>query len=351
MEIKVKKRDYSLDLLKIFATTIIILHHYQQGSGAIYKYINFWEGKFYFGYLVELFFILSGIFVAQNIEKISSKRITFSQFIKGKLIRLLPLLSISVLVEAGIYIYDRQFLGVDIQIGLWQIILNCLGIQNGWVTKTAAINGPTWYISILILCYFIFYVLTYLAERVKISPYYLYVCMIFLGLSISTFSLEGPFLNSNTARGYIAFFVGIFIAWLLETCEFKKLCKYAWAGLGIFIVLFVYKYNFISSGFNYLLVFFVYPAIIIILKSNFSELLSGQKWIGILGAASFDVYIWHEPLTALRNMLILQFSLEWDIKKLSSMVIFVVIAWIVGLFSYFVLEKPLGAYLKRKFKE
>ena len=56
-----KKRDYSLDLLRIFATTIIIFHHYQQGSGAVYKYINFWGGGFYFGYLVELFFILSGI--------------------------------------------------------------------------------------------------------------------------------------------------------------------------------------------------------------------------------------------------------------------------------------------------
>ncbi len=41
---------------------IIIFHHYQQGSGAVYKYINFWGGGgFYFGYLVELFFILSGI--------------------------------------------------------------------------------------------------------------------------------------------------------------------------------------------------------------------------------------------------------------------------------------------------
>lgn len=350
MRIKMKKRDYSLDLLRIFATTIIIFHHYQQGSGAVYKYINFWDGKFYFGYLVELFFLLSGIFAAQNIEKIFSKRLVFSQFIKGKLIRLLPILSISVLVEAGIYIYDRQFLGIDVQIGLWQIVLNCLGIQNGWVTKTTSINGPTWYISILILCYFIFYILTYIAERVKISPYYLYICMIFLGMSISTFSMEGPFLNSSTARGYIAFFAGIFIAKLLESFELKRFSKYAWIILGLFLVLYVYKYNFIAEGFNYLLVFLIYPAMIVVLKSNFSELLSGQKWIGILGAASFDVYIWHEPLTALRNLLIQQFSLEWDIKKVSAMILFGVIAWIFGVFSYFILEKPLGKYLKRKFK-
>ena len=336
--------------MKIFATTIIILHHYQQGSGAVYKYINFWGGKFYFGYLVELFFLLSGIFVTQNIEKIYSKSLLFSQFIKGKLIRLLPLLSISVLVEAGIYIYDRQFLGMDVQIGLWQIILNCLGIQNGWVTKRTAVNGPTWYISILILCYFIFYILTYIAERMKISPYYLYICMIFLGMSIPTFGIEGPFLNANTARGYIAFFAGVFIVKLLESFELKRLSKYAWVILGLFLFLYVCEYNFIVEGFNYLLVFLVYPAIIIVLKSNFSKLLSGQKWIGILGAASFDVYIWHEPLTALRNLLIQQFSLEWDITRVSTMVIFVLIAWCVGIFSYFFLEKPLGAYLKKKLK-
>ena len=257
-------------------------------------------------------------------------------------------MSISVLVEAGIYIYDRQFLGIDVQIGLWQIVLNCLGIQNGWVTKTTAVNGPTWYISILILCYFIFYILTYIAERMKISPYYLYICMIFLGMSIPTFGIEGPFLNANTARGYIAFFAGVFIVKLLESFELKRLSKYAWVILGLF--LYVCKYNFIVEGFNYLLVFFVYPAIIIVLKSNFSKLLSGQKWIGILGAASFDVYIWHEPLTALRNLLMQQFSLEWDITRVSTMVIFVLIAWCVGIFSYFFLEKPLGTYLKKKLK-
>lgn len=65
------ERYYSLDFLKIVATVIIICHHFQQLSGAFYPgYINFYNGKFYWGYMVELFFVLSGFFMYPYIEKI-----------------------------------------------------------------------------------------------------------------------------------------------------------------------------------------------------------------------------------------------------------------------------------------
>lgn len=52
------KRNYSLDFIKIIATIFIIFHHYQQITGAYFhNKINFCNGKFYFGYMVELFFI------------------------------------------------------------------------------------------------------------------------------------------------------------------------------------------------------------------------------------------------------------------------------------------------------
>lgn len=104
MNMNNKRRVYSLDVIKIVATTIIIFHHYQQGSGAVFKYINFWGGKFHCGYFVELFFILSGFFAFSYIEK-AKKGMTLSDFICKKAIRLLPLLSLSVFVEALIYVW------------------------------------------------------------------------------------------------------------------------------------------------------------------------------------------------------------------------------------------------------
>lgn len=75
-----KQREYSLDFIKILATVFIVFHYYQQVIGVYFdKGINFYNGKFYFGYMVELFFVLSGYFMYSYIEKIQ-KGVTFRKF-------------------------------------------------------------------------------------------------------------------------------------------------------------------------------------------------------------------------------------------------------------------------------
>ncbi len=58
------ERKYSLDVLRIIATILIIFHHYGQVTGLYLEgHINYWNGRFYFGYVVEFFFLLSGYFI------------------------------------------------------------------------------------------------------------------------------------------------------------------------------------------------------------------------------------------------------------------------------------------------
>ena len=55
------ERKYSLDVLRIIATILIVFHHYGQVTGLYLEgHINYWNGRFYFGYVVEFFFLLSG---------------------------------------------------------------------------------------------------------------------------------------------------------------------------------------------------------------------------------------------------------------------------------------------------
>lgn len=215
-----REREYSLDVLKIVATTFILFHHYQQGSGAVYKYINFWDGQFYWGYLVELFFVLSGYFSFIYVKKIKEGW-CFREFAYKKITRLIPLLALSVFVEAAIYLY-RIHLGAEIEISLWGILLNALGVQTGWVTQVKAVNGPSWYISVLLLCYLLFYVVTYLSKRWRIPHTYFYIGTICVGIAINTYGLSLPFLNSSTARGYVGFFTGVLLAAYLKKYEKYK---------------------------------------------------------------------------------------------------------------------------------
>lgn len=65
-----KSRNIVLDTLKILATSFIVCHHYQQILEIKFSKFNFFYGKFYFGWFVELFFVLSGFFMYKYIEKI-----------------------------------------------------------------------------------------------------------------------------------------------------------------------------------------------------------------------------------------------------------------------------------------
>lgn len=80
-----KKYYPNLDLIKIICALLIVFHHYQQLSGARFDYINFYGGRFVFGFLVELFFIISG-FVCM----MTDKDIEINQALKHKLARIYP---------------------------------------------------------------------------------------------------------------------------------------------------------------------------------------------------------------------------------------------------------------------
>ena len=90
-----KNRQYSLDFIKIIATIFIIFHHYQQFiCGVLDSGVNYYGGIFNFGYMVELFFILSGYFMYPYIEKIKHG-LSFKKFFGARYIRLIPLVAIA----------------------------------------------------------------------------------------------------------------------------------------------------------------------------------------------------------------------------------------------------------------
>jgi len=100
MTISKRRREYSLDLAKIVATTLILLMHYQQNFEGNYTFIQYFGGKFYFGYLVEFFFMLSGFFCIKMIIKAD----TFPIFIGRRVIRLWPIMIIAAIMDQALLI-------------------------------------------------------------------------------------------------------------------------------------------------------------------------------------------------------------------------------------------------------
>ena len=104
-------RNYSLDFLKIIGATGIVFHHFQATTGARYNnFINFWGDWFNWGYLVEMFFILSGYFMYRYIFAIQEGKFTLSEWWKKRAVRLLPMSAISVVFfEIVLFIHNTIF--------------------------------------------------------------------------------------------------------------------------------------------------------------------------------------------------------------------------------------------------
>lgn len=344
-------REYSLDTLKIAATIGIVFHHYQGNVGATFKYINFSGGRFYFGHLVELFFILAGYFMYTYIKKIK-KGLTFKDFIVKRIMRLLPLLMVSTIAFCVIILIYRRVLGSNyygVSISLWKIVSTCIGIQALGIVPMNNINSHFWYISVLILCYAIFYFLTFLSNKKNISCVYAYLLMIIIGVSYTTYAVNFPFMNEYTYRGYYSFFYGILLAKMHANTKVKKFLEIASPLLIITIgLLLAFDYDFVDGGsINYVLTFIFYPAIITILKTDIAHKVFKYKIIGIFAKISFNVYVWHWSMLPAMYIIIHALDLDINLTSITAMVGFLIISYIIGGISYYFIELPITKYSQK----
>ena len=206
-----RERIYSLDFLKFVATICIIFHHYQIYTKTQFSTgINFVGGKFNFAFLVEFFFILSGYFISSYIQKIN-EGMSFKDFFVPKYLRFLLPSALTVIVFAALdilyeHLYAEQFFDRTFQV--WGAIVSALGFSVGWGTPSSGMNGTIWYISVLFICYVLFYVIVFLCKKLNASPYWMFVFMIFLSFSVTTSKMSILFFNIGTARGLSSFFWG-----------------------------------------------------------------------------------------------------------------------------------------------
>lgn len=119
--------------------------------------------------------------------------------------------------------------------------------------------------------------------------------------------------------------------------------------INIVIIVYVIAFQgqWITQGCIYLLTFIFYPSVIIVLQAQWFKRLFSYKVWGIWGQVSYDVYIWHNPMFLI--MYILFWITRWnpDLMKISSMYIYCIVSWAIGMLSYIFLERPLNHWLSK----
>jgi len=303
----VPDRIYSYDFLKIVATVLIVFHHWQEFTQTNFEAgINFFGGRFYVGYLVELFFIISGL-VIHRYEEIIRSGCTFLEFYGKRMIRLIPMTTITAFAYGTAIVIFRKYtslewvyLGTDLS--LWGIITSAIGIQRGWCVQDFGVNDTMWYVSILLLCYIIFYILNYFAKKCQCHVVYLYVLMIFVGVSICSFypkyQLEFPLVNQFAGRGYSAFFTGCILGEALKHKNKWRPVEYliSVTVVFLFVYLTLFHYHFVENGFSLILTFIVYPSVIYFFSTPFVTRVLNFRIFAKVEEIAFHVYVWHLTL-------------------------------------------------------
>lgn len=235
-DIKFNNRIITLDILKFILTIIILLHHYQQSTGFLFKhFINFYGGKFYFGYVVEIFFIISGFLIMHKfIDKFNNNIDNPFNFLGGGVKKYFLYMFLTNLCCGIILIFNYNLLRPSYN--FWSLTKSLIGIIPFNINDNQFLgtNNPTWYITILIFLSIIFSILVKFIKNNE-ELLFAFAIIILFAIQLRAMDIYGPFLNGAVYRGITCYFLG-------------SLC-----------CILVYKYGFITVFFS---IFYLLLAII-----------------------------------------------------------------------------------------
>ncbi|MCQ2580134.1 MAG: acyltransferase [Treponemataceae bacterium] len=342
-----KKRIYSLDLLKFCLAIIIALMHFQQqfGGGILAT------GKFRSYYAVDLFFVISGFFSMSALKKTneSMQQENFSSYFIHKCIRIYPMAMLSVLFFLCCSAVYKVCYGVwfqNIVPGLWKLLNSLLLTKGGPIIFDIPFNYPLWYLGVLLICYAIAYFIFYISRQKNISYITLYILTILAGISIYCNGINIPYLNCFSSRGYCAFFLGGLLNVFYYKCENLRkkalllsiICVILCVSAGVINFNLFYDDEFCQWG---VATFLLSPSIVIIFLEI--DKWFKAKWWSLLGGLSFEIYLWHASLLLLFACLKQKVPAVAELNYNIQMTIFIAAVIFFSYLMYVLCEKTLYA--------
>ena len=341
-------RNGAIDFLRFAASFILVLHHYQQVHYVfIDNGINFYSGHFYWGLLVDLFFVISGYFLLGSVEKIHEGQLKFKEYYLHRCVRLLPLVG----VTAVIYYFVNNYVYFGIMGEYFkakstgtELILSILGMQVGWANLEGShLNPPMWYISALLIAFVVLYLIATVSGKLKFNYIYAVTGLILISMMGDLFGLNLPFFQTDARRAYIDVSAGLLLAVILKKHKVKGFGYLAVLPLGITgAALYLFALDAQRQLFQqYALVFLFYPAVMILFTSETAKkIFSGKIWT-VLGGASFDTYVLHCLLLLLERCANKYWNLglnfgNWCIEYVTAILIFG-----IGILCYLFVEPKL----------
>ena len=353
------RRYYSgLDLLRFLAAVAVaFFFHYVIMFGdtpakdnAVCDFLNL-----YGGYVVELFFVISG-FVMFNAygERIREGHTQFTKFLTDRIIRLYPAVVVTVVVVwalmwIGYYLYGEA-VSDNTNVSVFAILLNLFGLNGGTFAEVSglSVNGPSWYISVLMVCYLLFYGIIKLCKKSRGAENVCFVLVIIIGIYLYTTSLELPLLLMSSGRGYLFFFLGVVIAELQQKVNVVGNILLCFASL-VLVTMFIFakKYGIIVNEGLEIGLAVICPIVIFFINFLPFKYICSNLVVKFLGGISFGIFLWNIPVFVGVHFVSKVWDLDFDYGDILTYLVIVGINVVCGVLSYILLDKLLVKKLKK----
>lgn len=277
--------------------------------------IAVWICLAYGSAMTDCFFVLSGMFFCKGyLNKVICGEIEFKVYFVRRVRRLYPLMIISVImmtVLQWIWFYAEGDWWTGRPATLWDSVIAMSGFSVGAVFHSVDhVNGPIWYISVLMIDYIVFYLICrYLIKKEDDKRYIFLLLPILLGFAIDSYGINLPFLTTENARGYVGFFVGVVfeIIYIRLSDKSKRLCRMVSFGilLLISIVFIIFKSSslYIFDHACFLMSVLIFPSFIMLYEPLKHLRIFENKFNDFLGQISFPIFLLHIPCFLLFDVL------------------------------------------------
>lgn len=210
------RRLKGLDGLKAFGcVAVAFFWHYQHFGSFENPPLNKVFFLFYQsgGIAVELFFMLSGFTMQMGYyDRINNHMLSFHKYVFRRMRKIYPLAMSTHLIVTVLELLHKAITGevfVVQNFDLYHFVLNCFLLQSGWWENSYSFNTPAWFLSTLLLCYILYFVVVKLTSKDKRKFMLICFAFVLLGFTLILIGCELPFLSGKfAARGYLCFMGG-----------------------------------------------------------------------------------------------------------------------------------------------